>query len=190
MAQLHIAFAPDAFGILEEFLVPRQIVGIELGDFARQFRIVVRVIEIGPVVPVQAVERHHGDQLDILVHLVIGQPPQRAQAIGIGDDGGARVEGKTVTLPEIGAPAGLVAPFDQSGGNARCLQTYGKGKPAETGADHGGALGFRLCFGIHRSTLSEEGAPIPASTSAAFVKGTGGLPASTRAISAVVLPPA
>src|SRR5690606_34851574 len=95
-----------------------------------------------------------------------------AQAIGIGDDGGAGVEDETVAFPYISAAPRPVPRLDQGGGNAGRLQADRERQPAEARADHGGAL---------------HGAP-PATarsriTASARITGTGGFPARMRSLS-------
>ena len=67
-----------------------------------------------------------------------------SQAGRIGDHGRPGIEGEAVALPEVGAPAGLVARLDQRGRDARRLQPDGERQPAEAGADDAGALHARL----------------------------------------------
>ena len=187
MTQLDVALLPDSGGIAQELIVPAKIIGGDAGDFAAQGGLVVRVIEIRPVGPVEPVEGRDRHQLDVLGHLLPGQRPQFAQAIGIGDDGGAGIEREALALPHVGAAAHFFAGFDQGRGDACALQADGEGEAAETGADNAGLLHVFLLFSNPRSA---SGRPPPARAATASPSGTGGLPARMRARSASVEFPA
>ena len=112
------------------------------------------------------------------------QLPQLAQAIGIGDHGRPGIEGEAVALPEIGAPARLVARFDDGDVNSSRLQPDRERQPAEPGTDHAGALCRHATF-----PKSASGLPRPVSAASAAMIGTGGLPAMMRSVSALVVRP-
>ncbi len=86
------------------------------------------------------------------------------QRIGRGDHRRPGVEGEAVALPEIGAPAGLVARLDDRGVDARRLQPDREREPAKPCADH--------CRSLHLRP--------PLSRCIARPIGTGGLPVSIR----------
>src|SRR5690606_39878127 len=112
--------------------------------------------------------------------------------VGIGDHGGAGIESEALTLPEIGAPAGLVAGFDQRRGHARGLQPDRQREAAETRADHAGALAGEGIFlpgldlAAHAAFRSARGAPSPPRAASARPTGTGGLPQRIRSRSSEV----
>ena len=136
MAELEIALVVHARTVIEEPVIAGDIFGVQLGDLGAETRFVVRIVEIGAVGPVQPVERHHGDEVDILADMVAGQRPEFFQARRIGDHGRAGVEGEAVLFPEIGTATGLVAAFDDGGGDSGGLQADGERQPAEAGPDN------------------------------------------------------
>ncbi len=205
MAELDVAFLVDRFGIFEEPLVAGNIGGIELGYLAEQLFLVVRIIELRAVGPGEPVEGHDRHQLDIPSDVVTGQRPQFLEAIGIGDDGRARIEGETVALPVIGPPSGLVARFDDGRGDACRLQANGERKAAEACTDDagraaGGGGDERLgavargngngSFGVHCDLSWTSGLPLPSKARMAARTDTGGLPERMRSLSAVLEFPA
>ncbi len=148
--QLDVAFLVDPGGVAHEFVVACRIPRGDASDLAAQGHFVVRIVEGDAVGPIEPVERHDRHQVDVVRHVLRGERPQFAQGIGIGDDGGAGVEGKALALPDVGAAAHFVARFHQRGLDAGRLQPDSKGETAEAGADDTGLL--------HRLRLSVAGA--------------------------------
>ncbi len=169
MAELFIALAINARRIVEKPAIPVDIGGIEPRDLAHQDIVVIGVIEIGAVGPVEPVKGIDGRQRHIIGQPVPGQRPQFLQRIGRGDDGGSGIEGETVALPIISAPARLVAAFDDRRRHARALQPDGERQPAEPGAD------------LHRALHAVFSRVSPRIAAIARPIGTGGLPVNSRA---------
>jgi len=117
---------------------------------------------------------------------------------------GPGVEGKALALPVIGAATGLVALFDDGGGNAVRLQPEGKRHAAEPRADDAGGLApvtcqiaridtpsdaagrFEIEFGVGIHSLVSSSKGVPGDNRARTARGTatGGLPHRMRARSA------
>ncbi len=184
--KLDVAFFEHTGRIFEKIVVARNVGRVELGDLGLEACVIIRIIEVGAVGPVEAVEWHDRHEVDIVGHAVTLERPQLLQARRVGDDRWPRVEGEAVFFPDIGTPARLVARFDQRCLHAARLQSDGKGKPAKSSADYTSTLHARF-------PASERGfglLPRPVSTPIALPIGTGGLPISILALSSVVSRPA
>ena len=202
MAQLDVAFLVDARAVFEEALVSGDVGGIDLGDLVEQIVLVVRIIEQRPVGPLQAIEWHDGDELDILGHVVARKRPEFAKAVGIGDDGRPAVEGEGPgvggPLPHVSPATRLVAALDHGGGDPCRLQPDRQRQPAESrsddasglaggghgrgGAGRGGGGGF-YGRGVHELSPWTSGAPLPSRAATARRTGTGGFPERMRSLS-------
>ena len=181
-AQLFVSFAIDRAGIGQETAIARHVARADRGDLALDGVLVVGIVKDGAVLPAQAIEGIDRQQRHVAVDVVAGQAPQPAQAVGVGDDRGARVEGKARVVIDIGPPAGLVARLEQRGGDARRLQPDRQRKPAETRPDDARAAGPARGHSDAPSRSGRHGS--------ARRIGTGGLPIRMRALSGSVLHPA
>ncbi len=136
VTELLIAFAEDVLAIVEEALVPGDVLRVLGLDLGEQRLVVVRIVEDIAVLPHQPVEGRDGEQLDIIGQLAARQRPQLLEARRVGDDRRPGVEGEAGVLEDVGAAAGLVALLDQRRLDACRLQADGERQAAEPAADH------------------------------------------------------
>ena len=203
VAQLHIAFLEHASAVFQELGIACHIVRVQLGDFRIQLGLVIRIIEIGAVHPVEAIEGEYRLQRHVARHVRAGERPEFLQAIGIGDHGGAGIEDETLTLPIIAPATGLVPRLDQRGLDTGGLQANGECQAAESCADHdrglagGGGAGLRAeqiglarILGACPWSYRRRHTYLPKIARRARDMGMGGLPDNMRILSAAVLCPA
>ncbi len=117
-AETDVAFFEHRLGIGQEALVAGHVVWLQGTDLLVQPGLVVDVVEAGAVFPAQLVEGADRQELHIVAHLPAAQGEQLFQRRGIGEDGGAGVEGEARLLIDVGTAAGLVAALDEGGGDA------------------------------------------------------------------------
>ncbi len=132
MAELHIAFLIDAGSIVEKALISRQVGRVELGNFVRQRSIVVRIIEVSAIRPIESVKGHDRIEDDVVGHAAPRKRPKFLQAVRVRNDSWTGIESEAVLLPEIGAPARLVACFDDRRLDAGRLQTNTECEPPKS----------------------------------------------------------
>ena len=175
-AQLDVTLLIDLLRVIAEAAVSLQVVRVEPGDLALQLIGLVHIVEDLPARPHQPIEGRDRHQRHVARHVLPGQRPQLLERIGVGDDGGARVEDMALIVPDIGPPAGLVAGLDQGRGDARRLQADGQGQAAEACSDHDGRLG-RGRMGVHAFSFSRGRS---GRQRIAVPMGMGGLPVTMR----------
>ncbi len=107
-------------------------------DLPVQLGLVVDVIEDITVFPAEPVERMHRQHRDVFRHLAAGQRIQFLERGRIGDHGRPRIEDEALVFVDIGAPARLVALFQDKGVDALRTQANRRRKSAESAADNDG----------------------------------------------------
>jgi hypothetical protein len=107
--QLHVAALEDVSRVVDEPQVAGLVARILLADLREHALAVSRVVEPVAVVPDQAIERMHGQQLDVVGHSPAGHREQLLQAVWRRDDRRAAVEDEPALLVRVRAPPRLVA---------------------------------------------------------------------------------
>src|SRR3546814_17375722 len=108
MAQPLIAFAIDVFRIGQKTPVAIDIGGAEGPDLRLKLGVVVRIVELRPVLPIKAITRMDRHTLPMGGDAPPAQPPQLLKADGIGDDWGPGVNGADMLFHHLGPAAGLL----------------------------------------------------------------------------------
>ena len=120
----------------------------EFGNLIKHFFVVVAVIKVRAIVKPDAVERRHQAQIDMVFHVAATQRKKLCNEVRQGDDGGARIKGKTILFVHIGSAARRIQFLEHLNAITFDAQTNGGCQATKSCADHNGCGCTMVNFGV------------------------------------------